>query len=54
MTAPQTRNAQCFFPFVLVVGLVFGFPAITEYASGPDTQVQAPVVSPDFPDEAKN
>jgi hypothetical protein len=32
-----------FLPFVLVVGLVFGFLAITEYASGPDTQVQAPI-----------
>jgi hypothetical protein len=42
-----------FLPFVLVVGLVFGFPALTEYASGPDTQVQAPVVSPDFPEQVK-
>jgi hypothetical protein len=45
MATPQTQERTMFLPLILVAGLIFGFPAVSEYASGSDTQVQVPVVS---------
>jgi hypothetical protein len=35
MAAPHTQELNMFLSFVLVVGLVFGFPALPEYAIDP-------------------